>query len=133
VKLDKIKLLLEYGNLEFTDCCVDCGALKTVKIYYREATEEIPETHIMIENGALFEPPTEYNYGVPMVLKCDSCYKLDPLVHQRNEIYSRCVGYLRPVLGWNNGKKAEFKQRAMFDLGSELPKEERPCSSENII
>lgn len=34
---------------------------------------------------------------------------------QRCEIYSRVVGYLSPVSGWNKGKKEEFKQRKTFD------------------
>ncbi len=31
------------------------------------------------------------------------------------EIFSRIVGYLRPVSQWNEGKKAEFKLRTTFD------------------
>lgn len=27
------------------------------------------------------------------------------------EIYSRCVGYFRPVSNWNKGKQEEFKNR----------------------
>lgn len=27
------------------------------------------------------------------------------------EVYSRVVGYLRPVQNWNKGKKEEFKMR----------------------
>jgi len=33
---------------------------------------------------------------------------------QKTEVYSRVVGYLRPVFGWNKGKKAEFKDRKLF-------------------
>ena len=29
------------------------------------------------------------------------------------EVYSRVVGYLRPVQNWNKGKKEEFKLRRM--------------------
>jgi len=32
------------------------------------------------------------------------------------EVYSRCVGYLRPVSAWNEGKKQEFKDRIVFKL-----------------
>ncbi len=32
------------------------------------------------------------------------------------EIYSRTVGYLRPVKQWNKGKRAEFKQRKTFKI-----------------
>ena len=30
------------------------------------------------------------------------------------EIYSRVVGYFRPVSQWNKGKKEEFKKRKTF-------------------
>ncbi len=33
---------------------------------------------------------------------------------QRAEVYSRVVGYLRPVSQWNNGKKQEFRKRKTF-------------------
>ncbi len=31
------------------------------------------------------------------------------------EVYSRVVGYIRPVQQWNDGKQAEFNDRALFD------------------
>ena len=30
------------------------------------------------------------------------------------EVYSRIVGYLRPVQAWNEGKQAEFEDRKTF-------------------
>jgi ribonucleoside-triphosphate reductase len=35
-------------------------------------------------------------------------------------VYSRIVGYLRPVAQWNVGKKAEFKDRKTYDKTSEI-------------
>lgn len=32
------------------------------------------------------------------------------------EVYSRVVGYYRPVQHWNAAKKEEFKERHLFDL-----------------
>ncbi|MDD3803526.1 MAG: anaerobic ribonucleoside-triphosphate reductase [bacterium] len=32
------------------------------------------------------------------------------------EIYSRVVGYFRPVNNWNEGKKEEFKDRKEFKV-----------------
>lgn len=32
------------------------------------------------------------------------------------EVYSRVVGYLRPVSSWNEGKAEEFKRRSSFDI-----------------
>lgn len=48
------------------------------------------------------------------------------------EIFSRVVGYHRPVQNWNKGKKAEFDDRAEFDesvsLNSERAKRGYPKS-----
>jgi len=38
------------------------------------------------------------------------------LKRQKCEIYSRVVGYIRPVAQWNRGKKAEFQDRKVFVL-----------------
>lgn len=38
------------------------------------------------------------------------------------EVYSRIVGYFRPVKQWNNGKQEEFFERAMFDVLTEEEK-----------
>ncbi|MCL0083735.1 hypothetical protein M1N77_04335, partial [Thermodesulfovibrionales bacterium] len=42
----------------------------------------------------------------------DTC----PRCGTETEIYSRIVGYLRPVSQWNKGKKEEFKRRKTFKL-----------------
>jgi len=34
------------------------------------------------------------------------------------EVYSRIVGYLRPVNQWNDGKAAEFKERKTYKVKS---------------
>lgn len=33
------------------------------------------------------------------------------------EVYSRVVGYLRPVQNWNKGKKEEFGMRKNMNVG----------------
>lgn len=35
------------------------------------------------------------------------------------EVYSRIVGYLRPIENWNEGKKAEWKDRKTFVIKEE--------------
>ncbi len=42
--------------------------------------------------------------------QCDRC-------SQETEVYSRVVGYLRPIKQWNTGKQAEFEERKTFNLG----------------
>ena len=32
------------------------------------------------------------------------------------EVYSRIVGYLRPVQNWNAGKQREFEEREMYGI-----------------
>lgn len=32
------------------------------------------------------------------------------------EVFSRIVGYHRPVKQWNRGKKEEFKERKVYNL-----------------
>jgi len=33
------------------------------------------------------------------------------------EVYSRIVGYYRPTIRWNPGKKEEYKDRKSFKVG----------------
>jgi ribonucleoside-triphosphate reductase len=40
--------------------------------------------------------------------------RLCPTCHKECEVYSRVVGYLRPVSQWNEGKQAEFSMRQKF-------------------
>lgn len=48
--------------------------------------------------------------------KCVECGKT-------TEVYSRIVGYFRPVSNWNPGKKEEFGKRVVFDEEKSLNKE----------
>jgi anaerobic ribonucleoside-triphosphate reductase len=34
----------------------------------------------------------------------------------RCEVYSRVVGYIRPVNQWNEGKQAEYQDRVEFEV-----------------
>jgi anaerobic ribonucleoside-triphosphate reductase len=38
------------------------------------------------------------------------------ICHQKTEVYSRVVGYLRPVKQWNIGKQAEYSNRKFFKV-----------------
>lgn len=41
-----------------------------------------------------------------------------PKCRGETEVYSRVVGYLRPVQQWNEGKQAEFRLRSKYRLGA---------------
>lgn len=52
------------------------------------------------------------------IYKCDECFKKAAELKnfQNCEVYSRVVGYLRPVQQWNKGKQAEFNNRKTFSM-----------------
>ena len=37
------------------------------------------------------------------------------MVKTKCEVYSRVVGFIRPVSNWNDSKQAEFSDRVKFD------------------
>lgn len=90
-----------------------------------------------IENGVLLGYDTPK--GKVFVYKCNECYAKPEGKELKNyqecEVYSRVVGYIRPVQGFNKGKLDEFKQRKTYDKsikkikGVETPKKykEAPC------
>jgi ribonucleoside-triphosphate reductase len=49
-----------------------------------------------------------HGYIAGAVPRCSTC-------GAENNVYSRVVGYLRPVKQWNEGKKAEFEHRNTYD------------------
>ena len=90
----------------FEGSCHDCG--RDVKVDVSLTLEGF-----MILGGAVYEPQPEQYFT-----KCDACYKKNPVLtnFQKCEVYSRVVGYLRPVSQWNEGKQAEFHNRKAFDM-----------------
>jgi anaerobic ribonucleoside-triphosphate reductase len=51
-------------------------------------------------------------------VKCKACHQKDSKLKnfQKAEVYSRVVGYIRPVEQWNKGKQAEFCDRKEFKI-----------------
>ncbi len=48
----------------------------------------------------------------------DGEQRICSICNQETEVYSRVVGYLRPVKQWNSGKLAEYGNRRMFRVAS---------------
>ncbi len=95
------------GAFDFKGKCHDCGVDVKVSIDPRENGFEI-------NGGAVYWPDkTEEKF----FLKCESCREKNPTLKnfQECEVYSRVVGYLRPVDQWNPGKQAEYKDRRNFN------------------
>lgn len=66
-----------------------------------------------------FSVCSEHGYTAGKVPVCPKC-------GNENNVYSRVVGYLRPVKQWNHGKKAEFEHRLTFDVPNAKPAEKAP-------
>lgn len=96
----------EKATLCFAGTCHDCG--KDVNVTVEPSSEGFS-----IGGGALYEPePGRFSN------KCERCFQQNPHLtnFRRCEVYSRVVGYLRPVMQWNEGKQAEFKGRKAYLL-----------------
>ena len=83
--------------------CHDCGKKIEVK------DEELVDAYLLVYKDG------DEKY---QVIKCKECYEKSPaLTNFRNcEVYSRVVGYLRPVQQWHCGKQEEFSERKEFVL-----------------
>ena len=90
--------------LDFTGPCHGCGTEITVT-----AAME-PDGKLTISGGAVYQPDER------LFVKCDVCFNRDAELKRWRpvEVYSRVVGYMRPVAGYNPGKKAEFEMRVNF-------------------
>lgn len=109
MKIEEIKKELETENKLYRGICHDCGA-------------HVEVTATLREDGAIVIGGTGSVYKIRQgvedryYFKCNSCFKKDKTLrnYQNCEVYSRAVGYLRPVQQWNAGKKEEFKTRKLF-------------------
>ena len=65
------------------------------------------------------EEAMKYETSSGEFYKCKSCHQADPVLRnfQKTEVYSRIVGYMRPVEQWNAGKLEEYKDRKEYIPG----------------
>lgn len=109
MQIKELQKHLENENAIFHGKCHDCGIPVEVLC-------EVNEGKITISGGAVYNP----EIGVPSIkqtfFKCDVCFQKDNTLRDfvPCEVYSRVVGYLRPIQQWNKGKVEEFKQRKEF-------------------
>lgn len=108
MNITDLKADLEKGDMIYKGVCHDCQKAVTVEAKVAE------EGEITIEGGAVYK--IRIGLEDRYFFKCDSCFKVDPKLteFQPCEVYSRIVGYLRPVNQWNKGKLEEYNQRVEF-------------------
>jgi len=82
--------------------CHDCGSKIAI-----DDNQELQDAVSLVydNNGAKIN-----------ILKCNECYAKSPTLtnFQPCEVYSRVVGYIRPVQQWHKGKRQEYGDRKEF-------------------
>ena len=80
---------------------------EAVKVFTRKVCQNYQLPYLTI--SPVFSVCPEHGYVTGEHHKCPTC-------GVETEVYSRIVGYLRPVAQWNEGKQAEFKLRKPYKM-----------------
>jgi ribonucleoside-triphosphate reductase len=97
----------------------------SVKHLLRKVTNRYRLPYITLSPTFSICPDHGYIYG-----EHDKCPKCSAEGLERDcTVFSRIVGYLRPVNQWNDGKREEFRDRKLFNLG-EIEKEKAARKTE---
>ena len=80
---------------------------QAVKAFVRKVCEKYHLPYFTI--SPTFSVCSEHGYMAGEHHRCRRC-------GAETEVYSRVVGYLRPVNQWNEGKQAEFKLRSLYKI-----------------
>ena len=81
---------------------------RSVKRFVRKVCEKYRLPYFTLSPTFSVCPSHGYCHG-----HCQVC----PQCGSPTEVYSRVVGYLRPVSQWNDGKQAEFATRTPYQIG----------------
>jgi len=89
--------------------------IETTKKLVRKIAENYSLPYFTLSPTFSICPVHGYLSGEHMV--CPKC-----VIEQKTEVYSRVVGYIRPVEQWNKGKQAEFQDRKEFKIKQKVRK-----------
>ena len=108
VELKKIMEENETDKLSFAGSCHDCKGDCEVLV-------DIVDDQIVVTGGAIYE--VIISGDKQHFVKCQACMEADKVLrnYQPCEVYTRVVGYLRPVEQMNGAKKCEHQMRKSFD------------------
>jgi len=91
--------------------------VKNEKIFCWDCKKEIKIEGNGIKNGKALTYLKEDGEKMT-IFKCQDCFEKNQELknYQPCEVYSRIVGYYRPVQQWNLGKQEEFKKRKEYKV-----------------
>jgi ribonucleoside-triphosphate reductase (formate) len=112
---DEIQCKYTGGTVEHLFIGEEISDIETVKTLVRKVFEKNRLPYITVTPTFSICPTHGYIAGKHFT--CPKC-----AIEQPCEVYSRVVGYLRPVSQWNEGKQQEFKDRKEFKLKASLAK-----------
>lgn len=105
--------------VEITISLCEQGFVITGKgaLFQRPKTRLLDVEQEVIPEGKLDPLPIEK----VLFFKCEKCYEKYPTFKnwQECEVFSRVVGYYRPISQYNKGKKAEYDNRINFWINEE--------------
>ena len=109
MRIEDLKKDIEKGDMIYRGKCHDCSKQVEVAATLRE-----DGAIIIAGNGSVYK--VKEGLESKYFFKCEACFKDDKTLRnwRQCEVYSRCVGYLRPVQQWNAGKKEEYNMRREF-------------------
>ena len=107
-KLQKIAEKHKIQNWSWSGRCHDCNCNVTVDVDIED------DGKVTISGGAAYSVEID---GIDTVfLKCDKCHAVNSTLSnfQPCEVYSRVVGYYRPIRNFNGAKQSEYRIRKNF-------------------
>ena len=113
MKQEELQKRLETENVEFHGNCHDCNMpVKLICCVTKNG-------EMVITGGAMYNP--KIGFATETFFKCDACFQQDKILrnYMPCEVFSRVVGYLRPVKQWNKGKQEEFEHRKEFIIDND--------------
>ena len=108
---NKLQPLYTGGTVFHTFLGDKCPEWRALSKFLRKVMENTQLPYITITPTFSVCPSHGYIAGEHQT--CPTC-------KNECEVYSRVVGYLRPVSQWNKGKRAEFKLRKTFEIKEKI-------------
>lgn len=96
---------MENANVAENSICHDCG--KNIELNGEEIANGV---YLSYDNSG----------EIINVFKCNECFTKNKVLtnFQKCEVYSRVVGYIRPVQQWHKGKRQEYGERLEYNMPS---------------